>query len=178
MIPTRIQRERTKGWKKPDGAVYVGRGTKWGNPYRVGDESAWMGEQPVHGIEEVLTRADAAQLFHLALTGCHLDIRTEHVRSESAGKSLMCWCLLTQPRHADALLELANGDRLAVGTPVLYWAGARVGEGRPSVTRTPIFKMGDGTEVVSVEGYPGGIALTHIQTRPVGATNTTQEPTP
>lgn len=29
----RIQRRRTKGWRMPEGAVYVGRGSKWGNPY-------------------------------------------------------------------------------------------------------------------------------------------------
>ena len=33
--PCRIHRRRTKDWRKPPGAVYVGRGTKWGNPYRV-----------------------------------------------------------------------------------------------------------------------------------------------
>jgi hypothetical protein len=31
-MPKRIQRKRTKGWKMPDGAVYVGRPTIWGNP--------------------------------------------------------------------------------------------------------------------------------------------------
>lgn len=36
MTPQRIQRKRTKGWRAPEGAVYVGRGTKWGNPFAVG----------------------------------------------------------------------------------------------------------------------------------------------
>lgn len=31
--PRRIQRRRSKGWRAPDGAVYVGRGSKWGNPF-------------------------------------------------------------------------------------------------------------------------------------------------
>lgn len=31
--PLRIQRKRSKGWKMPEGAVYVGRPTKWGNPF-------------------------------------------------------------------------------------------------------------------------------------------------
>lgn len=31
--PARIQRKRTKGWRMPEGAVYVGRGSKWGNPF-------------------------------------------------------------------------------------------------------------------------------------------------
>lgn len=35
--PKRIQRQRTKGWRMPDGAVYVGRPTKWGNPF----SSSW-----------------------------------------------------------------------------------------------------------------------------------------
>lgn len=34
--PRRIQRSRTAGWRMPPGAVYVGRPSKWGNPYRVG----------------------------------------------------------------------------------------------------------------------------------------------
>jgi len=34
--PIRIQRKRTKGWKKPENAVYVGRGSEWGNPFVVG----------------------------------------------------------------------------------------------------------------------------------------------
>lgn len=34
--PVRIQRRRVLGWRKPDGAVYVGRGSLWGNPFAVG----------------------------------------------------------------------------------------------------------------------------------------------
>lgn len=33
--PKRIQRKRAKGWAAPEGAVYVGRGSRWGNPFRV-----------------------------------------------------------------------------------------------------------------------------------------------
>ena len=31
----RIQLKRTKGWKMPEGAIYVGRGSKWGNPFKL-----------------------------------------------------------------------------------------------------------------------------------------------
>ena len=31
----RIQRKRTKGWKMPENAQYVGRPTKWANPFRL-----------------------------------------------------------------------------------------------------------------------------------------------
>ncbi|WP_087483552.1 DUF4326 domain-containing protein [Brachybacterium massiliense] len=42
MSPQRIQQRRTKGWRKPEGAVAVGRGTKWGNPFKVGDAQVRM----------------------------------------------------------------------------------------------------------------------------------------
>ena len=35
-MPERIQRRRTRGWTMPPGAVYVGRPTRWGNPWIVG----------------------------------------------------------------------------------------------------------------------------------------------
>ena len=38
MSPVRIQRKRTKGWRMPEGAVYVGRPSAWGNPFPVGYE--------------------------------------------------------------------------------------------------------------------------------------------
>jgi hypothetical protein len=38
MKPKRIQRKRTKGWKMPENAVYVGRPSKWGNSVRINNE--------------------------------------------------------------------------------------------------------------------------------------------
>ena len=38
--PKRIQRKRTRGWRMPEGAVYVGRGSRWGNPFRWESPSA------------------------------------------------------------------------------------------------------------------------------------------
>lgn len=32
-MPERIQRLRVTGWKAPEGAVYVGRPSRWGNPF-------------------------------------------------------------------------------------------------------------------------------------------------
>lgn len=54
-----------------------------------------------------------------------------------------------------------------VGTPVLYWPGARRGIGSRSKTRTPAWEMNSKDTVVSVDGYGGGIALTHIEVLPV-----------
>ena len=49
-----------------------------------------------------------------------------------------------------------------VGTPVLYWPGLREGRGRESTTRSCAWLLGGHTPVVMVEGYPGGIALSHV----------------
>ena len=49
-----------------------------------------------------------------------------------------------------------------VGTPILYWPEFREGPGRASKTRTLAWVVGDHSAVVSVDGYSGGIALTHV----------------
>ena len=94
--PKRIQRKRTKGWRMPENAVYVGRPTKWGNPYLISDGH---------------TRQEAVDLYRgywqseLALcSDNYADL--EFLR----GKDLACWCPLDQPCHADVLLELANAE--------------------------------------------------------------------
>ncbi|MCF2531732.1 hypothetical protein [Yinghuangia soli] len=53
-----------------------------------------------------------------------------------------------------------------VGTPVHAWLGRR--DEAPLVTRTrsDAWNLGHGEPVVSVDGYAGGIALTHIEPRP------------
>jgi len=97
-MPIRIQRKRTKGWKMPPNTVYVGRPTKWGNPYKI---------DCAVGID---TRADAVRLFRDMLKfGNPEDYPLDDViGAELRGKNLACWCRLDQPCHADVLLELAN----------------------------------------------------------------------
>lgn len=36
LMPVRIQRRRAPGWRMPEGAIYVGRPSRWGNPFWVG----------------------------------------------------------------------------------------------------------------------------------------------
>ncbi|GLY24833.1 DUF4326 domain-containing protein [Micromonospora sp. NBRC 101691] len=91
MTARRIQRRRTAGWRMPTGAVYVGRPTRWGNPFR--------GDTPS-------SKANAVRLFRLWVAS-HPDY-TDAVRAELAGKTLACWCPLDQPCHADELLRIAN----------------------------------------------------------------------
>lgn len=55
--------------------------------------------------------------------------------------------------------------RYPVGTPVDAYPGARWDEPLRTHTRTPAWRLGHGDSVVSVDGYAGGIALTHIDPR-------------
>lgn len=64
----------------------------------------------------------------------------------------------------DEFAAIRFNEAHPVGTPVRYWPGVREGDGIESVTRTPAWLLGSGHAVVSVEGYAGGIALTHIST--------------
>jgi len=53
-------------------------------------------------------------------------------------------------------------SRYPVGTAVHAYPGVRNGKPLVTVTRSTAWLLGDGTPVVKVLGYSGGIALTHI----------------
>lgn len=97
--PKRIQRQRTKGWRMPAGAVYVGRPTKLGNPYPPELKTC------VPGFEDSARRASVNQYR----VWIQREPQATTVR-QLRGKDLACWCPLDQPCHADVLLELANVD--------------------------------------------------------------------
>jgi hypothetical protein len=78
----------------PEGAVYVGRPTIWGNPFKA----------------PPMSRGAAVTQFR-KLVGKPLDVRT--IQGELRGKDLACWCPLDQPCHADVLLEIANAEAIA-----------------------------------------------------------------
>lgn len=52
MMPVRVQRKRTKGWRMPEGAIYVGRGSKWGNPFRLNDRSGLAREPAIENPDK------------------------------------------------------------------------------------------------------------------------------
>lgn len=94
MNPRRIQRKRSKGWRMPPGSVYVGRGSKWGNPYPV---------------SERITVEQAVQGYAFAVRAGYDNVPgPDEIRAELADKDLACWCPLDQPCHADVLLKIAN----------------------------------------------------------------------
>jgi hypothetical protein len=114
--PKWIQRKRTKGWRMPEGAVYVGRPTKWGNPYRWTDYQAvtvplWSDGEP-HYTSPATRRGWAVTDFEAAVDYDDKPLRGypshEEIRRELAGKDLVCWCPEGQPCHADVLIKIAN----------------------------------------------------------------------
>ena len=108
----RIQRRRTKGWRMPEGAVYVGRPSRWGNEWKAGDRFAfasWLPDgDPDYGFRGVVLDGEtvvAAYRDNLGvLSADELADWLEPLR----GHDLVCWCPLDQPCHADVLLELAS----------------------------------------------------------------------
>lgn len=115
--PKRIQRKRTKGWRMPDGAVYVGRPSRWGNPYQVKRQGAfWVVQSSfrdhilgAHGSQYAANR-QAVEVYELQtgpMGSYELDLA--EVQRELGGRDLVCWCVPTYPCHADHLLRLANG---------------------------------------------------------------------
>lgn len=93
-----------KVWNKrdpntPKDAVYVGRPSKWGNPYS---------HLPSRLAIEVPTREDAIAAYEEWIMDKRPDL-IEDARKELRGKHLVCWCA-PKPCHADVLLEIANSD--------------------------------------------------------------------
>lgn len=119
--PARIQRRRTKGWRKPEGAVYVGRPTRFGNPARLvradhglvvqwDATGAGVGTWPADGLD---ARQFATELYANWLAQPEQTDTRRLFRALLHGRDLMCWCPLPaegEPDHCHAaiLLELAN----------------------------------------------------------------------
>jgi hypothetical protein len=111
--PRRYQRKRNVSADIPPDAVYVGRPTRWGNPFPVAKKN-----------DELFARADAVRMYRELLEireawfdGHRFTAQSmgfgptiEDVRRELRGKSLVCWCPLDVSCHGDHLLEVAaNG---------------------------------------------------------------------
>ena len=109
----RIQRRRTKGWRMPPDAVYVGRPSRWGNPWMVGSIDLGNG---------VLVTAEAAvEMYRMTVANDLL--YWPGFLDPLVGHDLACWCHLCDahrdglplgvvcpdcaPCHADVLLEVA-----------------------------------------------------------------------
>ena len=88
----------------PPNTVYVGRGSRWGNPFVVAPKSIYAGLGYMAGIAR--DRFQACHNYGYWLMG---KLRDEpDFLTPLRGKNLACWCPLDQPCHADTLLHEAN----------------------------------------------------------------------
>jgi hypothetical protein len=124
VTPRRVQRTRRPGGGIPEGAVYVGRPSKWGNSFHThGDGSRMTPELAVQSFREFVrtqggffpndgprwrTSRGQRQVEKKPWT------TVAEIQRELRGHDLACWCPLTDaegrpvPCHADVLLEIAN----------------------------------------------------------------------
>lgn len=129
-MAARIQRRGTKGWRAPEGALYVGRGSRWSNHctqvrYPALDGSEWEQEGRLgktSGRKHAFVHPDGTVTWHLVKDATPeqavvmfrnwLEQRPDWVeaaRRELAGRDLMCWCPPGKPCHVDVLLRVAAG---------------------------------------------------------------------
>ncbi len=108
----------------PEGAVYVGRPSRWGNPFTWRGERVHLYVRQPNGRRAWQTmigparrpdpHRDNERLSPTELTNAFASYAVERLSDEThwlddiRGHDLACWCPLGQPCHADVLLELAN----------------------------------------------------------------------
>lgn len=111
---------RVRGVALPPGVRYVGRGSRWGNPFRVGHllvgdvvpnlHSGAVGEPLLEPVDAAL----AVALFR-SVTGPHcLDgvALRDWLSPLQGAAGLACWCAADAPCHADVILEIFGSGRL------------------------------------------------------------------
>ena len=118
-MPNRIQRKRVKGWKMPPNTVYVGRPTKWGNPFSImqaiADAARDLNTMDLEYKDPIYDSANDVNNYSRAiLIQKYKNYLTDHpnlvyeAKQKLRGKNLACWCKEGEPCHADILLEIAN----------------------------------------------------------------------
>lgn len=92
--------------KIPPGAIYVGRPSKWGNPFKVNDPLLPYGLSKIEKHQAVVDEYRKYLLSNPELMKALPELK---------GKDLVCWCHTWDGTgenpgycHADILLELAN----------------------------------------------------------------------
>lgn len=102
--PIRIKRERIKDWRMPENTIYVGRPSKWGNPF--------TGDDAVVDYKECLLNNTMTYYYYNDKEEAFKQYERfrwicENI-SQLKGKNLACWCGLDKECHIDVLLEFVN----------------------------------------------------------------------
>lgn len=105
--PRRVRRERRRGWRMPANTLYVGRPTRFGNPFTAPAEDPNGNRAAAVWFDRLLFARAAGQLSpNNELAEQYPS--DELIRMKLAGANLACWCPLDEPCHADTLLWIAN----------------------------------------------------------------------
>lgn len=143
MSGRRITRSRVKGWRMPPDAVYVGRGSRWGNPFHgmAGLYANWLAGWP-SGIPILLSVLLPSDL--------PAPPTADEIRQALAEKDLACWCPPGRPCHADVLLVIANAPGDAPPTPA-----------NPESAPSPTWSCPVCSPVMVVDGPSGPECIRH-----------------
>lgn len=95
----RVLNKRSKNI--PADAVYIGRPTKWGNPY-----THLEGTLAKYKVENRQAAVDAFKKYLDQAIAANPQI-LETIKRELGGKDLVCWCA-PLACHGDYLIQLAN----------------------------------------------------------------------
>lgn len=129
-MPERLQLRRTRGWRKPEGAVVVSRPSKFGNPFvvrlepgvlephdfgwYVGVHGTLERHSPIHVDHADAVRAVVATYERWLRGGNNYGFAALREQRtwvldnlhNLAGRDLCCWCKPGDPCHADVLLAI------------------------------------------------------------------------
>jgi hypothetical protein len=91
----------------PENAIYVGRPTKWGNPFKVGKMYFPTDEIVLNPFNPKMEMCkDIDQCLQLYKEHLHRELKYGRLNlDELKGKDLTCFCSLTDKCHVDVLLE-------------------------------------------------------------------------
>jgi len=95
MKTLRAQRKRTKGWRKPDNSIYIGYGTKYGNPFKWKELSGG--------------KVEAVELYKLWFA--EVIANGSFNVDELHGKVLLCFCSLNEQCHGDVICDYLNNKK-------------------------------------------------------------------
>ncbi len=104
--PQRVQRSRAKGSKTPPNTRYIGRPTKWGNPYRVKKPTTVLTVEQRFSLHLPLCsdRAEAVKKYEWWL-GRRLAIDPTFLEPLRQYDYLSCWCPIDEPCHVDVVIK-------------------------------------------------------------------------
>lgn len=112
-MPVRLTRSRKRGAKTPDGAIYVGRPTLWGNPFTIDR----FGHARCVILHKSWLRGELSDLALERMGFCPAEIEALHRKRARIienfhrliDSDLVCWCPQTSKWcHADTYLQMAR----------------------------------------------------------------------